>query len=482
MSETILNGVLAEFEKLAAIPRPSKHEQQVSNYLKSFFEQRGLKVVQDDCNNIIAEVPASPGKEKSPLTILQGHMDMVCVAREGVAYEPTTDPIKLIRGEKFLEAQGTSLGADNGIGVAEILYLVDKRQSFEHGRLRIIFTTNEEQGMSGALNLDKKFLNGAAYMINCDSERFGEIVAGCAGCVHATLWRELHYVRPDTKLGTNMIVRISGLRGGHSGGEIANGRINAIKVAVAVMRQITKHGKIRLSNLSGGTAFNVIPAEAEFVFATDIAAMAVEDICEKVEHELREIFAATDPNIKIEAQVVRRPEKVLHAKDYEYLANLITLIHSGVYMLNPETPAQVFASANLGMVHMDDEIVELRILPRGNVDALVDEFIEGFTQAARLCTFKSKFATPTPAWAFNPKSKLLKLATEVFTEQNGYAPTVENTHMGLETSIFLQKNRALDIISIGTTNENIHSPNERLHLDTVAPHVKFIIGMLERIA
>lgn len=482
MSETILNGVLAEFEKLAAIPRPSKHEQQVSDYLESFFVQRGLKVVQDDFYNIIAEVPASPGKEKSPLTILQAHMDMVCVAREGVAYEPTKDPIKLIRGEKFLEAQGTSLGADDGIGVAEILYLVDKRQSFEHGQLKIIFTTDEEQGMSGALKLDKKFLNGAAYMINCDSERFGEIVAGCAGCVHATLWRELHYVRPDTKLGTNMIVRISGLRGGHSGGEIARGRINAIKVAVNVMRQITKNGKIRLSNLSGGTAFNVIPSEAKFVFATDIAAMAVEDICEKIEQQLREIFATTDPNIKIEAQVVRRPEKVLHAKDYEYLANLITLIHSGVYILNPENPAQVLASANLGMVRMDDEIVELKILPRGNVDALLDEFIEGFSQAARLCTFKSKFSAPTPAWAFNPKSNLLKIAEEVFKEQNGYAPAVENTHMSVETSVFAKKNRALDIISIGTTNEHIHSPKERLHLDTVAPHVKLIIGLLERIA
>jgi len=481
MSETILNGVLAEFEKLAAIPRPSKHEQQVSNYLKSFFDQRGLKAVQDSFNNIIAEVPASPGKENSPLTILQAHMDMVCVAREGVAFEPTTDPIKLIRGEKFLEAEGTSLGADDGIGVAEILYLVDKRQSFEHGRLRIIFTTDEEQGMSGALNVDKKFLNGAAYMINCDSEKFGEIVAGCAGCVHATLWRELHYVRPDTKLGTNMIVKISGLRGGHSGEEIASGRINAIKVAVGVMRQITKHGKIRLSNLSGGTAFNVIPSEAEFVFATDIAAMAVEDICEKVEQQLRTIFAATDPDIKIEAQVIRRPEKVLHAKDYEYLANLITLIHSGIYLLNPENAAQVFASANLGMVRMDDEIVELKILPRANSDVLVEEFIEGFSQAARLCTFKSKFSVPTPTWTFNPKSKLLKLAETVFKEQNGYAPAAKTIHAGLETSVFAKKNRALDIISIGTTNEHIHSPNERLHLDTVAPHVKFIIGMLERV-
>ena len=165
MSETILNGVLEEFAKLAAIPRPSKHEEQVSNYLKKFFEQRGIKVVQDSFKNIIAEVPASSGKEKSPLTILQAHMDMVCVAEEGYAFEPTKDPIKLIRGEKFLEAEGTSLGADDGIGIAEILWLIKNLQSFTHGRLRIIFTTDEEQGMSGALGLDKKFLNADLFAV-----------------------------------------------------------------------------------------------------------------------------------------------------------------------------------------------------------------------------------------------------------------------------------------------------------------------------
>lgn len=482
MSDTILNGVLAEFDELAKIPRPSKHEAQVSNYLKGFFEKRGLAVVQDSFKNIIAEVPASPGKENSPLAILQAHMDMVCVAEEGYAFEPTKDPIKLIRGEKYLEAEGTSLGADNGIGIAEILYLVDNRQSFEHGRLRIIFTTDEEQGMSGAIGLDPKFFADARFLINCDSECFGEIVAGSAGCVQITMRRELHYVRPDTKLYTNMRIKIDGLRGGHSGGEISNGRINAIKVAVNIMRQITQRGKIRLASFGGGQAFNVIPAEAELVIATDIDSAAVMEICAKIEQHLQIIYAETDPNIKIETQVVKRPDKVLHAKDYDFLASLITLIHSGVYLMNPGNPAQVLASANLGVVRMDDDIVELKILPRANADSLLEEFIDGFDQAARLCTFKSEFSVPTPAWIFKSDSKLLKIAEEVFAEQQGHAPEVKTVHMGLETSFFAKKNHALDIISIGTTNENIHSPNERLQLDTVAPHVKFIVGLLKKIS
>lgn len=480
--EKILDDVLAEFSKLAAIPRPSKHEEQVSNFLKDFFEKRALKVVQDSLKNIVAEIPASSGKENSPLTILQAHMDMVCVAEEGYNFEPTLDPIKLIRGEKFLEAQGTSLGADDGIGVAEILYLVNNRHNFEHGKIRVIFTVDEEEGMSGANGLDKKFLDGARFFINCDSERFGEIVAGSAGSVHVNFWRELHYVRPDTKLFTNMTIKISGLRGGHSGEEISSGRINAIKVAAQIMRQITRRGKIRLSSLSGGKAYNVIPDSAKIVAATDLPIEEVREICANIEQRLRNVYGATEPNIKIEAQVIKRPDKVLHAKDYDCLINLITLIHSGVYLMDSENPAQVLASANLGVVRMDDNIVELKILPRANSDEIVAEFIEGFSQAARLCVFENKFSEPIPAWSFNSDSELLKLAAEIFSEQNGHAPAVKTIHAGLETSYFAQKNPALDIISIGTTNENIHTPNERLHLDTVAPHVKFIAGLLEKIS
>ncbi len=482
MSETILNGVLAEFEKLAAIPRPSKHEEQVSNYLKAFFEERGLTVVQDNFKNIIAEVPASPGLADAPLTILQAHMDMVCVAAEGYAFEPTRDAIKLIRDEEFLSAEGTSLGADNGIGIAEILWLVNNRESFNHGRLRIIFTTDEEQGMSGAMGLDKRYVADADYLINCDSERFGELVAGSAGCVHVTLWRELHYVRPDTKLPNNMLVKIGGLRGGHSGEEIACGRINAIKVAAQILRQIMRRGKIRLASLSSGRVFNAIPAGAELIFATDLSIRVVEELCAEIERRLKAVYSATEPNIKVEATVLRRPEKVLHAKDYEYFSNLITLIHSGVYLMSPENPADVLASANLGAVRMDDEIVELKILPRANADELIAEFMEGFEQAARLCAFEYKFSAIVPAWQFKPDSRLLKLAGEVFAAQQGYAPKVKTIHASLETSLFLKKNPKLEIISIGTTNENIHTPDERLRLDTVAPHVKFIAGLLEKIS
>ena len=481
-AEEILDGVLDEFKQLAAIPRPTKYELQVSNFLKKLLEEHGFEVVQDKFKNIIADLPATDGKKNAPLTILQAHMDMVCVAEEGYTFEPTKDPIKLIRGEKFLEAEGTSLGADDGIGVAEIIYLAKNLDAFEHGPIRIIFTVEEEQGMAGVIGLDEKFVADADYLINCDSERFGELVAGSAGCVHINFWRELHYVRPDTKLGTNMEIKIGGLRGGHSGGQISSGRVNAIKLAVQIMRAITKHGKIRMAYLKGGQAFNVIPNSAQLVIATDLSAQDVQSICATMEQRIRNVYGAAEPDIKIETKVIKRPDKVLHAKDFDLLTNFIELIHSGVYLMSPQNPAQVIASANLGMVRMNDDLVELKVMPRANADELIEEFIEGFEQAARLCAFESKVFTPTPAWNFNPDNKLLKLAEEIFTEQNNYAPEIKTLHVGLETSFFVKKNPKLEVISIGTTNENIHSPNERLQLDTVAPHVKFIVGMLEKIS
>ena len=234
--------------------------------------------------------------------------------------------------------------------------------------------------------------------------------------------------------------------------------------------------------MNGGKAFNAIPNRADFVISTDVPIADVEKICANIECSLRKIFATTDPNIKIETQVVSRPEKVLHAKDCEYLLNLMTLIHSGVYLMSPENSAQVLSSANLGIVCTDDNAVTLKILARSNADEFVAEFMDTFEQAAKLCLFECEFSTPSPAWQFNANSKLLKIAEKIFAEQNGHAPEITTIHAGLEPSFFTKKNPELDIISIGTTNENIHTPNERLHLDTVAPHVKFIVGMLQKIA
>ncbi|MBQ7704122.1 MAG: beta-Ala-His dipeptidase [Selenomonadaceae bacterium] len=465
----MLEKVLDEFKKLAAIPRPSKHEEKVSNFLRDYLKSYGFEVVQDAVKNIIAEIPASVGKENVPRTILQAHMDMVCVAEENYKFNPLEDSIKLIRTEDFLTAEGTSLGADDGMGIAEILYIAKNHEKFLHGPIRIIFTVDEEQGMTGAINLDKKYLADAKFFINCDSEIFEEIVAGSAGNIHVDFSRRINYTAP--KFSNAFKVKFSGLHGGHSGIEISKDYANCIKLAAKFLSQ----GNFQLAKFSGGSAPNVIPSDSEFVVVTDFSTDEVATRADSLKSRVKKIY---DEDLKIEIVPVDLPEKVFSDSDFEKFVALILNVHSGVYSLNGTL---VKTSANIGIVRTADA-VEINILARSNVSELLENFTDTFAQVAKLANFEVKFGTPAPAWNFNSDSKLLKIMAEIFESQNKFAPKIATSHGGLECSFFAVKNPALDIVSIGTTNEFIHSTKERLHLKTVAPHVNLIISTLEKIA
>ena len=465
----MLEKVLDEFKKLAAIPRPSKHEEKVSNFLREYLKNYGFEVVQDKVKNIIAEIPPICGKENVPRTILQAHMDMVCVAEENYKFNPLEDSIKLIRTEDFLTAEGTSLGADDGIGIAEILYIAKNHEKISHGPIRIIFTVDEEQGMTGAINLDKKYLADAQFFINCDSEIFEEIVAGSAGNIHVDFSRRINYTAP--KFSNAFKVKFSGLHGGHSGIEISKDYANCIKLAAKFLSQ----GNFQLAKFSGGSAPNVIPSDSEFVVVTDFSTDEVATRADSLKSRVKKIYGE---DLKIEIAPVDLPEKVFSDSDFENFVALILSVHSGVYSLNGTL---VKTSANIGIVRTADT-VEINILARFNVSELLEDFTDSFAQVAKLANFEVKFGTPAPAWDFNPDSKLLKIMAEIFESQNKFAPKIATSHGGLECSFFAVKNPALDIVSIGTTNEFIHSTKERLHLKTVAPHVNLIVSTLEKIA
>jgi len=482
MCEKILEGVLAEFKNLAAIPRPSGHEEKISNFLKKYLQGFGFEVAQDSSNNIIANIPATCGLENAPTTILQAHMDMVCVAEEGYQYNPLTDAIKLICTEDFLEAEGTSLGADDGMGIAEILYLVKNHEKFRHGALRIIFTTDEEQGMSGAINLDGKYLQGAKFMINCDSENYDELVVGSAGSLHIDFSRTINFVEPEGDLKNAFSIKIGGLRGGHSGTEIFSNRANALKLIKNFLRLVEEHGEVSLANISGGTASNVIPNQAEVLIVTHTDENILRECGEIFKMRFEKVFGKSEPHFKIEITPVALPEKVFCEKDFADLMNLLELIHSGVYSMSREMPDLVESSANLAIINLKENILRVNLFPRANIQELLDKFIKLNKTLAKVTGFEIKYTEPSPAWNFNSESQLTKIMTEIFTTQNKFAPKVHAIHAGLECSYFLQKNPALDVVSIGTTNENIHSPKERLHLKTVAPQVNLIKATLEKIS
>ena len=469
----MLEKVLDEFKKLAAIPRPSKHEEKVSNFLRDYLKSYGFEVVQDKSKNIIATIPAIRGKENAPRTILQAHMDMVCVAKKNYKFNPLEDAIKLVRTEEFLMAEGTSLGADDGMGIAEILYIAKNHKKFSHGPIRIIFTVDEEQGMSGAKNLSEKFLANTQYFINCDSENYDELVAGSAGSIYVDFIKKINYTTP--KFSNAYKIKFSGLHGGHSGIEIHQNYINAIKLTAKFLNILKKKENLQLTKIDGGAASNVIPSDSEFVIVTDLTFEKISAYAE----DFQKIYNDVEPNeFKIEVTPVNLPEKVFDAADFENLISLLLNVHSGVYSV---AGAMVRTSANIGVIRTAEN-VEINILARSNFTELLDDFKDTFAQIGKFTNFEVKFGTPTPAWDFKSDSKLLKIMAEIFESQNNFAPKIRTIHAGLECSFFAVKNPALDIVSIGTTNEFIHSTKERLHLKTVEPQVKLIISTLEKIA
>ncbi|MDY6269339.1 MAG: beta-Ala-His dipeptidase [Selenomonadaceae bacterium] len=474
----ILEGVLDEFKKLAAIPRANGHEQAVSDFLKKYLTDAGFTVVQDAKNNIIADKPATKGFENAPRTILQGHMDMVAVGEEGYNYDPLTDPIKLVRTEKYLEAEGTSLGADDGIGVAEGIYLMKNAKN--HGPLRLIVTTDEERGMTGAIALDAKHLTDAQFLINCDSENYDELTVGSAGSVDLTFERQLRREAPQAQTAYQLSVR--GLLGGHSGERIGDGRGNAIRTLALVLLALQSQGTVEVADFHGGKAHNAIPNIAEATFVTDIAKADLSKILTAEKEKFLAIYGSVDPDIELVLTEVEQPETVLVAGDTKRLLRLLTVLHTGVYAMSTVIPGLVETSANLGVVKMDEENVHIELFPRSAVDGKLDEFALFAREIAELTGFTAIVGTKSPGWKENKNSRLAKIVAETFQEQNGKPMKVETIHAGLECGWHFGKNPKLDMVSIGVTTQDIHSPNEKLVLATVEPQVKLIEETLHKIA
>ena len=474
----ILDGVLEEFQKLAAIPRKSGEEKRVSDFLKTYLTEQGFHVVQDEVNNIIADAPATPGFEQAPRTILQGHMDMVCVAEDGYDYDPLRDPIKLVRSEKYLEAEGTSLGADDGIGVAEGLYLL--KHAKDHGPLRLIVTVDEERGMTGAIHLAPKYLQDAKFLINCDSENYDELTVGSAGSVDLTFRRALKYeAAPEGKA---YRLSVGGLLGGHSGERIGDGRGNALRTLAFLLQALSRQGRIALADFHGGKAHNAIPDTAEACFLTQIPQEEISQILTAEKEKFLAIYGAVDPSVEFVLQETEAPERVLIPGDAQRLLRLLLLLHTGVFAMSTVIPSLVETSANLGVVRMEDDVVSVEYFPRSAIDGKLDEFAAEARILGDLVGFEAVVGTKSPGWKENKKSVLAKMMAEVFEEQNGKPMKVETIHAGLECGWHFGKNPQLDMVSIGVTTQDIHSPNERLVLATVEPQVRLIEEALRRIA
>lgn len=473
----IINDVVAEFSKLAQIPRPSGHEKAVSDFLYKEFSEVGCHVVQDEVFNIIADLPATPGMENAPLVIIQGHMDMVCVASDGVDYNPLTDSIKLLQKDGFLFADGTSLGGDDGIAIAEALYLFKNLK--KHGPLRAIITVDEERGMTGAENLDAKYLQDASYLINCDSEEDGVITVGCAGGVNIDFNKNISYERNSNN---GYKITIQGLKGGHSGVEIHKGRANAIKLMAILLNQIIEAGyTLQIAELNGGKARNAIPDSAEAIISTDAGISELDSVTEKIKAYYTDSYGGIDGEVIITTSRINGVANVLSQKDTKSIIDLLLSIHTGVFGMSQIVPSLVETSANIGIIATKNGLISLQYYPRSSNSSKLTEIMMMAKANASANGFNISIGEPSPGWKENGNSTLANTLCSIYKQQNNKEMSIATIHAGLECGWFAIKNPKLDIVSIGVNTFDIHSPKERLELSSIAVQIKLIEAAISQL-
>ena len=473
--------VLQEFSRLCKIPRPSGHEQAVAAHIAARARELGYAPRIDGLNNVIVEVPATPGREQSPLTILQAHTDMVCVAAADVKnYRPQTAPVKAVISANRMQAVGTSLGADNGVGVAMILALLGS--DVPHGPLRALFTADEECGMSGAMGLDAAALAGD-YLINCDWEDMGSVCIGCAGGVSLEFERPVAWQSPPPAAAA-YVVELSGLRGGHSGVEIGEDRANALKELGGFLAGLAENDvPFYLAELHGGRALNVIPGHARAVVT-----VAAEDkdalVCcfEETRRYLSEKFGAKEPGLRITCRPALLPLSVASAEDSRSVALLLSVFPQGVETMSELAPGLVESSDNIGSFALThDSTATMGVMARSSDQERLDSFASTYGALAAAYGFSARQLGSNPCWQPAADSKLAAMARNCWDSRHAQPLEVVLLHAGLECGCFGPKNPGLDMIALGPTIKDVHSVKETLYTDSIAPVMELVAALLDAV-
>lgn len=456
--------VWAHFATLCAIPRPSKGEAALRDHLAGWAKDRGLAVLVDSAGNLLVRKPASPGREASPGVVLQSHLDMVCQANADTPHDFTRDPIRPRRDDGWLVGEGTTLGADNGIGVALMLAALEDTD-LEHGPLEALFTVDEESGMGGARGLAPGWLNGRR-LLNLDTEHWGHIYVGCAGGVDVNV-RRAATAEAAPAAGLGLRIALGGLRGGHSGVNIHEGRGNAIKLLVRVLRALERRWPLRLATLVGGTARNALPREATATLVVPPAAQA--DLAAwlgEVQGALRAEYAGIDDGVTLSAAPYAVERVMAAAEQAAWLASLHAAPF-GVDRMSTPLPGVVETSNNLGVVDLGPDGGHANFMIRSLVDAGADELAARLESLFALSATSVERAGDYPGWKPEPASPLLALCRSVYRETFGEEPETQVIHAGLECGIIGGTYPGLDMVSFGPTIEGAHAPGERVEIASV---------------
>ena len=407
-------------------------------------------------------------------------MDMVCVAAEGVPFDPLKDPIKVINDGKTLRAKGTSLGADDGIGVALALYLLQD-ESLVHGPLRVILTVNEEDGMS-SIAMPDKYLDGA-YLINLDWEWLGSLCNSAAGGDFLSFTRKAEWTAPSAD-DHAVKITLKGLLGGHSGVGINLGRANALVCLATALSRIAEAGiPIKIADFHGGQAKNAIPAQAEAVITIPAGSKGqAKELLSAYKKDFAAAFGDIEHSYALTINDEKAPSQVLHPEIGRALISLLNTLPNNINTMSPFVTTLTESSQNLGFLKIDDQTITLEAMERSCVAYRAEEMLRASRLIAEAFGFTYTQGDHVPAWAVNPHSELVPLACEVYSELTGRNMVVEPVHGGLECGAFFEKNPDLDMIAIGPSLTDVHSPDESCDIESIRVTAELVIRILEKLA
>ncbi len=461
---TNCKNVFDIFADICKVPRPSKHEEQISKWLQDFAAARQIECIADEAMNVIMRVPATPGYENHEGVILQAHMDMVAEKDGNVQHDFMRDPIETYVDGEWLKAKGTTLGADDGIGIAMALAAITD-PNLPHPAIECLFTVDEETGLTGAMKLQDGMLKHKR-LINIDSEDDGQIFIGCAGGIDTLA--KMHYEGERLKVkGERLAIRLSvgGLLGGHSGDDINKGRANANQLIVWFLARIWPQTEVQLASINGGNLRNAIAREAEAVIAIPMAYK--EQIRIEWNHfvaQMEGVFGEVEKDMRLELETTDMPESFIPAdKAYRLVMALCECQH-GMIAMSKDIPGLVETSTNLASIKMREGYIEINTSQRSSIEASKHHLKWAVEQALSLACDEVTHGDGYPGWAPNPKSELLEVVKKAYTDLFKAEPKVLAIHAGLECGLFLEKYPYLDMVSIGPQMYGVHSPQERLSI------------------
>lgn len=454
------------FYEITQIPRPSKKEDKVRTYLDEFGKKHSLTTVTDKAGNVLITKPATPGYENKKTIILQAHMDMVCEKNSDVEHNFDTDPIQVIVDNGWIKAKGTTLGADNGIGMALMLAVLSS-DNLKHPALECLFTTDEETGLTGAFALDNNLLKGD-ILINLDSEDDGEIFVGCAGGIDTTATLKVK-TKDTPRHFFAFSVTVKGLMGGHSGDDIDKRRGNANKMLNRILWNMHKDLDLHLVKIDGGNLRNAIPREASAVACVPfVHKEKVRVIFNEVAAELEDENAAIETNMRIELHSEEIPDRVMTRRSTSKILNALYACPHGIKAMSPDMAGLVETSTNLASVKMpDDKKLVITTSQRSSVESAKYDIAHQVESVLKLAGCSVTHGDGYPGWKPNLNSQILRVAEKSYEKLFAVQPKVKAIHAGLECGLFLKKYPHLDMISIGPTMRGVHSPDERLEIETV---------------